>query len=67
MKLTRRGEVPGNKKAHPIDQMSFKYDDSIYEALNLTYLSRHSCRDGIGTLSEDRLSRLHWAITLSLS
>jgi hypothetical protein len=67
----------GIKKAHPLNQMSFiNRLKNIFEALNLTYLSQQYCWDGIGTFpslcidvnsNEERLSRLHRAITLCLS
>jgi hypothetical protein len=61
-----------NKKAHPINQMSFnilRYSISKLES-DLS-ASDSIVRDGIGTLpglcKPGRLSRLHRAITLSLS
>lgn len=38
------------KKAHPVNQMSFKYVEVFFEALNLTYLSSFKLV-GIGTFS----------------
>ena len=61
---------PGNKKAHPI-----KSDELEYVVANISKRGSDlsvpaNGRDGIGTffpLGGKRLSRLHWAITLSLS
>jgi len=50
--------------------MSFEYFKRYFEALNLTYLFLLFNRNGIGTLfrwKRNRLSRLHRAISLSLS
>jgi hypothetical protein len=63
--------VLANKKAHPINQMSSKYE-KIFEACYLTYLLRIFIRLELAPFlslvkSKERLSRLHRAITLCLS
>ena|SRR5687767_8436818 len=62
--------MAGKEKAHPVNQMSFLYFNEVFKALNLTYLPRRYVWMELAPFPDgdrERLSRLHWAITLSLS
>jgi len=68
-----RHSSTGKKKALLTSQKSFEYDDSIFSSRDLTYLSRFSSgwswhlTFSLQNASFSRLSRLHRAISLSLS